>query len=566
MKPWFLGPHSKRLDDELQALDKAGYTYKLDLAQKAVGRIVLTVEYPLDGENHQLVVVFPDNYPYFPFDISSNSFPDGKHKHPYSGLLCLLQSPHTNWRVNDTLASFLGSQVSKISEAHKSPDDAEALEAHEAAQATGFFTYELGSVVFTGDWSIPEGENFGTILIGVEPQSAPNIAMRGAVLEVVGANRSILAVVDERVRKLYSDRLNGGWVRLTSPPSSNNPGDILDAAFKVWPKLKNLQFNHGPIVIGVLIPEEIQYKHHHENWIFLVCRKLKVTRGASKTTASLARADRATPQSVQDRVPRTLPLSNKKVLIVGLGSIGSVIAWQLARAGVKTLHLVDFDFVQVGNTPRWLLGWSSVGYNKSDVLAQYLGQQYPFTDVKGFEHRIGGSKFISSPSNDLEILPECLADADMIIDATAEWCVSHFLSDLAKQKGIAYLWATGTSGGWGGTVGRVVPGKTQGCWKCYQSKLTDQSIKTPNQEATPNIQPTGCFHPTFTGAGFDMDHVSLAAVRLAISTLCVNEEGRYPDFDWDVGIVDLWKETGVPIAPEWHTYKLTMHPDCDCHD
>lgn len=564
MKPWFLGPFSKRLDDELQALEKAGYKYEIVQNQKALGRIILTVDYPLDGIVHKLTVAYPDNYPYFSFDISSPSFPSGKHKNPYNGGLCLLKDPQTNWSVTDTLAEILDRQVSKISEAHNTPDDAEHLEAHEAAQVTGYFRYEPNSVVFTGDWEIPANTNHGTLLIGVDPSNSTGNAIRGAVLEVRGEDGASLAAIDSRLRPRYSTIHKARWIRLHAAPESENPVHILAAAIKEWPSLATPLFKHGPDIVGLLMPEEVHYKQYHENWIFLIRRKVKHQK-REQIQWTLARSDRATQPSIQARVPRTVPLGEKTALIVGLGSLGSIIAWQLARSGIKKLRLIDFDFVQVGNTPRWLLGWPATGYSKAQVLQQYLQQHYPFVEVECIDHRIGGTA-LSTQYSDLQVLPAGLNGTDLVIDATAEWCVSHYLSNLAKERSIAYLWATGTPGGWGGTVGRVVPGKTGGCWKCYQSKLFDQSIKTPNQEGTPDIQPAGCFHSTFTGSGFDMDHVSLAAVRLAVSTLCADKDNGYPDFDWDVGIVDLWNENGMPIAPEWHTYKLTKHADCDCHD
>ena len=94
----------------------------------------------------------------------------------------------------------------------------------------------------------------------------------------------------------------------------------------------------------------------------------------------------------------------------------------------------------------------------------------------------------------------------------------------------------------------------------------DEGFHKPPHEDIPEIQPVGCFHPTFTGTGFDMDHVSLAAVRLVVSTLCSGQEGIYPDFDWDVGVVDLWDEKKTPIEPCWTTYPLTRHPNCKAHE
>jgi hypothetical protein len=91
-----------------------------------------------------------------------------------------------------------------------------------------------------------------------------------------------------------------------------------------------------------------------------------------------------------------------------------------------------------------------------------------------------------------------------------------------------------------------------------------ETYRVPNEEENADIQPIGCFSPTFTGAGFDLDEVSLTAVRMATATLCRGTPGGYPDFDWDVGVVNLWSN-GRPIAPDWMMYRLERHQSCGNH-
>lgn len=565
MKPWFLGRYSKRLADEIQALEGSGYEYCLNEVERNAGRIVITVKYPLDGKTHELSAIFPDNYPYFPFEIKSPSFPSGKHKSPYDGMLCLLKDPQKNWEIEDTLARFLETQVGKIAEAHAKPHDAEDLEAHEAAQITGHFHYQPGTVVFTGNWNINPEVSHGYLSIGIERNSDPNTFLRGAVLEVQDETKELLASLNVNLASRHSGNITARWVRLPTAPKSNNPQEILNEAIAHWPSLSTPKFHGGPDVVGVLIPEEVAYNQYEENWIFIVRYKHHSSRGQSSIQHYLARADQISEKVVQARIPRVRPLSQKRILIVGLGSLGSAFAWQMARAGIGSLHLMDFDHVHIGNAPRWMLGLTATGHSKAQILSYYLQQEYPFAQIKFWNHRLGSIKYSPSHPSDSEVLPQALEGVDLIVDATAEWCVSHFLSDLAKERGIPYVWATGTSGGWGGVVGRVVPDSTPGCWKCYQRFLSDGTIVSPNQEDTPDIQTVGCFHPTFTGAGFDMDHITLAAVRLVVSTLCAGQEAAYPNFDWDVGVVNLWDTHASPIAPHWHSYKLDKHPKCDCH-
>src|SRR3989338_5493137 len=55
-------------------------------------------------------------------------------------------------------------------------------------------------------------------------------------------------------------------------------------------------------------------------------------------------------------------IEKSKIAVVGLGALGSVVADQLVRAGVKELILIDRDFVEESNLQRQTL------YNEEDLL------------------------------------------------------------------------------------------------------------------------------------------------------------------------------------------------------
>src|SRR5262245_45060353 len=59
-----------------------------------------------------------------------------------------------------------------------------------------------------------------------------------------------------------------------------------------------------------------------------------------------------------------LKLLDSHALVVGCGALGSVIADQLARAGVGHLRIVDRDFVETSNLQRQVL------YDEQDVADQ----------------------------------------------------------------------------------------------------------------------------------------------------------------------------------------------------
>jgi molybdopterin/thiamine biosynthesis adenylyltransferase len=561
MRPWF-ERLAGRFDEELQALKQAGFAFEVDADALKAGHLLLKVKYRLGDKTHDLEVHFPENYPYFPFEISAPTFPDGRHKNPVTGGLCLLKNPLRTWKIEDRLASILTTQVPLVVAANLDPENAVEIEAHEAAQVTGYYTCEPRSVVFTGDWSIPNEIRRGYLLIGLKGDAGPNTPLRAAVLEVQDENRKVVARIDERIRERHQKTFIGRWIRASSPPSFDVSRALSEAA-KTWRDIESPRFNGGPDVVGFLVPEEVEYGRFHETWVVTVRQKIREDKPKAQTkmVAYFARPDRLSIEALQARVPNLAPLFDKKILVVGLGSIGSMFAWQLARAGVGGINLLDFDHLQAGNSPRWILGWNVSGHDKAPLLRHYLADQNPFCNVKAWQHRIG-TPMTGADHKEAEVIAQALEGVDLVFDATAEWCVSHFLSETCKDLKIPYVWATGTPGAQGGTIGRVVPGGTGGCWKCFQHRLFDKTIAEPNQAETPDVQPAGCFHPTFTGAGFDMDHVTLQAVRLSVSTLCAGHNA-YPDFDWDVGILDTWSREGKPMAPEWTTYSLEKHADCE---
>lgn len=73
-----------------------------------------------------------------------------------------------------------------------------------------------------------------------------------------------------------------------------------------------------------------------------------------------------------------LRLKESRVLIVGLGGLGSPVALYLAAAGVGELHLADFDRVDLSNLQRQVLHDETlIGQGKVDSALQRLGALNP---------------------------------------------------------------------------------------------------------------------------------------------------------------------------------------------
>ena len=74
-------------------------------------------------------------------------------------------------------------------------------------------------------------------------------------------------------------------------------------------------------------------------------------------------------------------LKNARVAVAGLGGLGSNIVLMLARAGVGTLHLIDFDEVDLSNLNRQQYFISHLGMYKTDAIKDEISRINPYINV-----------------------------------------------------------------------------------------------------------------------------------------------------------------------------------------
>ena len=70
-----------------------------------------------------------------------------------------------------------------------------------------------------------------------------------------------------------------------------------------------------------------------------------------------------------------------RVAVCGLGGLGSNLAIALARAGVGSLHLIDFDRVDLTNLNRQQYTVEQLGQYKTQALAETLRKIAPYCEI-----------------------------------------------------------------------------------------------------------------------------------------------------------------------------------------
>lgn len=139
-------------------------------------------------------------------------------------------------------------------------------------------------------------------------------------------------------------------------------------------------------------------------------------------------------------------LMGAHVMVVGLGGVGSWAAESLARSGIGTLTLVDFDRICVTNANRQLQALQGViGKPKARVLAERLALINPRADVRPIE------RFYNKESCE-ELFA---ARPDAVVDAIDNLTAKAHLLNTCRTRGIPVVCSTGASGRFDPTRVRV---------------------------------------------------------------------------------------------------------------
>ena len=167
-------------------------------------------------------------------------------------------------------------------------------------------------------------------------------------------------------------------------------------------------------------------------------------------------------------------LSESKIILFGLGGVGSYTAEALARAGVGEITIVDSDTVSFSNLNRQLCALHSpLGLAKTEVVKKRINDINPACKVNAVQ------KFYL-PENSDEF---SLSDYDYIADAIDTVSAKIDLAEKAQQLNIPIISCMGTGNKFDPSQFRISDiSKTSGCPLCrvMRRELKKRNIKKLN--------------------------------------------------------------------------------------
>jgi molybdopterin/thiamine biosynthesis adenylyltransferase len=188
-------------------------------------------------------------------------------------------------------------------------------------------------------------------------------------------------------------------------------------------------------------------------------------------------------------------ITNKKILIIGTGAIGSIVAETLTRGGCKRIDLSDHDIKEPGNVCRSAFHFAIGITEKVKELSHLLSHISPFVEIRGVNQSYFEllSKDLFKDSKAKEELTQFLNGYDLIFDCSTDNDLMYTLNQLELKSDLINLSITNHAQ-------ELVCAFYPNVYHFVMSQFTE----VLKQDTVDIYNPTGCWSPTFKASYYDI--------------------------------------------------------------
>lgn len=195
-------------------------------------------------------------------------------------------------------------------------------------------------------------------------------------------------------------------------------------------------------------------------------------------------------------------LTDTKILIIGIGAVGSILATTLTRCGAISIALADYDVKEPENVCRSEYLFATGINSKVFDLKQTLIQISPFINVSILDVMTDAIKSIVNYNTYNEEIKKALDEYDVIFDCSADNDLTYILENLALNTEIINLSITNYAKE---LVCVVKPNIYEDMKHIFGLLLPKGQIDL--------YTPTGCWSPTFRASYNDISVMVQSAIK-----------------------------------------------------
>lgn len=175
-------------------------------------------------------------------------------------------------------------------------------------------------------------------------------------------------------------------------------------------------------------------------------------------------------------------LGSKAVLIIGLGSVGSAVACDLARSGVGRFWIADQERLEWGNVVRHAAGLSDVGRLKTKIVADMIRDRNPRAEIHEIPFELASAS--------KETYENAVASVDVVICATDSRASRLICNRMCVKHRKNVIFGGLTSGAYAGMVFQCRSPETM-CYHCFVTSFPEAAAERESNESDYSGGPDG---------------------------------------------------------------------------
>lgn len=196
-------------------------------------------------------------------------------------------------------------------------------------------------------------------------------------------------------------------------------------------------------------------------------------------------------------------ITDAKILIIGIGAIGSMVATTIVRGGARNVLVVDHDIKESENVCRSEYGFISGLTAKATELSNRLTAISPFVEIKSSEGLTDLFKLVINGDDTRwrDAIKKHLDEFDIIFDCSTDNDIAFLLGDLDLSSDIFSLSITNHAK-------ELICGTKQNLYEWLR-----QIFHQLERDTEDLYTPTGCWTPTFKASYNDIAVLVQFALR-----------------------------------------------------
>lgn len=270
-------------------------------------------------------------------------------------------------------------------------------------------------------------------------------------------------------------------------------------------------------------------------------------------------------------------LESKNVLVIGLGSFGSQISVELAKAGIGNYDLVDFDRVELSNISRHTCGVNELGRLKTKAVRDAILVKNPYANVRTFEIDI---------NVELNTLKELISKADIVLCLTDNNRSRFNVNEIAFSLNRTVIFGRAITRAEGGDI-FILRGCNSPCYCCLINE--NGGVKFGGEEEISTMKQADSNLPAYTsqqdkeaavqvGLSSDIQPICNMIVKISLVELSkglntgittLEQELTYDYYFWanrrEKNYLNFQPFNNSQLQPtilKWFGVKVPFNPEC----